>query len=112
MDVEFAKQIHHVGIRSEKYVQASLNPVSILILPRANFTTQHISIVQKDENLNERNNLADLKIWTLFMQLTLLRKPREYDRHPQDIWHKPIQIIHHQSRPLFFVFHLRLSSWL
>mmetsp|Transcript_2821 Transcript_2821/g.3791 ORF Transcript_2821/g.3791 Transcript_2821/m.3791 type:complete len:294 (-) Transcript_2821:53-934(-) len=43
MNIQFIKEIHHVGIGTKKNVQARFNPISILILPSRYLSTQSIA---------------------------------------------------------------------
>lgn len=42
-DLELLEEAHHVRVSSEKDVQPRLDPVPILVLPRRDFTSEHVA---------------------------------------------------------------------
>mmetsp|Transcript_19464 Transcript_19464/g.42292 ORF Transcript_19464/g.42292 Transcript_19464/m.42292 type:complete len:655 (-) Transcript_19464:324-2288(-) len=42
VDVEFVEQIHHVGVGSKENVQTSFDPIAVRVLPRRDFSAQHV----------------------------------------------------------------------
>ena len=48
LDVQLGEEVHHVRVRPEENVQTSLDPIPILILPRAHLTPEHVSRLQHD----------------------------------------------------------------
>jgi hypothetical protein len=43
MDTKLGEQVHHVGVRSEENVKASLDPVPVLVLPGRDLAAKDVS---------------------------------------------------------------------